>query len=95
MLDWIESLKGPAIEEAKRLFPHHPKAQEVWVKLKSHSGGIDPVVQTLGLHHDFELYQKEFKQSVEKGLLETASMQVNDFIEFCKQKLLEEFYMFK
>lgn len=94
-LNFLESLKAPASEEAKRLFPAHPKAQEVWIKLCSSSGGIEEVVQTLGLHTEYDEHYKEFDKNVNNGLTETASLQVAGFVDFCKQQLLENFYMFK
>lgn len=94
-LNFLESLKYPAAEEAKRLFPMHHKAQEVWIKLCSSSGGVEEVVQTLGLHTEYDEYCKAFDKNVNNRLTETASLQVAGFVDFCKQQLLENFYMFK
>lgn len=84
-----------AAKEAKELFPQHPKAQQVWVKLCSVDGGIEPVVKTLGLQMEYKEYLKDFNCSYDKGMIETAASQVDGFVAFCKEQVLENFYMFK
>jgi len=51
---YLDKLKAPAMEEAQRLFPSHPKAQDVWAKLVSHSGGVAETVKVLGLEADYD-----------------------------------------
>lgn len=93
--NYLESLRGPAEEEAKYLFQDHPKAQDVWVKLNCHDGGIEPVVEQLGLQRDYKEYLKTVNESIEKGMYDIAEMQIEGFVHFCKQQVIENFYMFK
>lgn len=94
-IKFLDSLRAPALCEAKALFPNHPKAQDVWVKLCSRSGGIEPTVDTLGLTREYRQYQHDFRESIEKGCNEVATMLLNDFVEFYKDQVRENFYLFK
>lgn len=94
-LQTLESAAVEAAKEAKELFPQHPKAQQVWVKLCSGGGGIEPVVKTLGLQREYKEYLKDFDCSFDKGMIETAASQIDGFVAFCKEQVLENFYMFK
>ena len=94
-LDYLESLKPGAQKEAAKLFPNHTKAQKVWVKLKTGGGGIEEVVKTLSLQKEYKAYIKEFDSYFDKGLTESASLCVEDFVKYCLQELKENFYMFK
>lgn len=94
-LRFIDSVRVQALSEAQALFPDHPKAWEVWAKLCALSGGIEEVVQTLGLEREYSQYQHEFTESVKMGCKEAASIQLLDFTEFCKEQVMENFYLFK
>jgi len=94
-LDYINSINAPAQKEAADLFPKHPKAQEVWVKLCTMNGGIEESVEVLGLHDEFKDYMRDWDLAVDRGNNETASMQTEGFVNFCKERVREEFYMFK
>ena len=91
----LESLKDPARREAKRLFPKHPKAQEVWVKLCCGGGGIRPVVETLQLQQEFEVYSESVNKHIRNRRHELASICISNFVSFCKDMVRDNFYMFK
>lgn len=94
-LDFLNSLKAPAMKEAKALFPDHPKAQKIWVNLSCGDGGIMPVVNTLGLYEQYKKYKKDLSRAIKAEESERASMIIADFVNFCKEKVREDFYMFK
>lgn len=95
LIGFLNAIKPHAKAEAERLFPDHPKAREIWIKLCSGNGGIDQVVEVLGLHRKYDAYSMYFNENVNKGRYELAGLAVEDFCSFCKEQLRENFYLFK
>ena len=83
----------PIGEQAKRLFPSHPKAQDVWIKLGT-GGGIIPVVESLGLYVDYDDYANQFNACAENRLTQQAAEHLAQFIKFCQQQVLDNYYKF-
>jgi hypothetical protein len=94
-LSAIERLKVIAEIEAKSLFPDHPKAQDVWVRLCSGEGAIKEVAQVLDLQVDHDQYYKTFMSYLDSGNIEAAVITQESFIQFCKDQVKENFFMFK
>ena len=84
----------PIGEQAKRLFPNHPKAQDVWIKLGTGDGGIIPVVDTLGLQMDYDDYSNQFNACAENGLNQQAAEHLTQFVKFCQQQVLDNYHKF-
>lgn len=91
----LKELKESKLIEAKELYPNMPKAQEVYTKLYSHSGGIEPVVETLGLEDEFESYLAEILSDFDRrASAEIINMKIEGFLDYCKDQFRENFYMF-
>jgi hypothetical protein len=94
-IDLLKELKKDKIAEAKTLYPDMPKAQDVYVKLHSHSGGIEPVVETLRLRDEFEAYRAEIQSDFDRrASAEIINMKIEGFLDYCKDQFRENFCIF-
>lgn len=94
-LDELLYKKEPLSDQAKRLFPDHPKAQDVWVILcTTGSGGVMEVVKAIGLKNEYESYSNKFDACVDRGLNREAADHLTQFRKFCQQQVLDNYHKF-
>lgn len=94
-LNVIDALYHIGLNEGRELFPHHPKAQEVWAKLYSGRGGIEPTVEILGLQKEYSEYRAEINRSWDNISNDIIALKIDGFVQFCKDHVKENFFMFK
>jgi len=85
----------PLLDQAKRLFPDHPKAQDVWIKLgTSGAGGVIETVNVIGLRKDYRDYADKYIKLNELEQYASADELLAQFIKFCQKQVLDNYHKF-